>query len=265
MAPTALASFRMRRPRPLGVLLRASYYRSVFGARQAAKLYVARVLGRRRINLRPPGINRPLICRPRESDRFTLCHVFAEKDAEVPLALEPRLIVDGGANVGYVSVYYANRYPDARIVAVEPDHANVELARENCAAYPQVELLQAGLWSHDTMLEIHDPGLGWRSWGLQTREARNAAGAAVEGISIATLLQRIGEDEIDILKLDIEGSEEQVFADGAADWLTRVGVLLVETHGEASKQAVEGAMEVASFTQLRTGHRLVFANPSRAQ
>jgi FkbM family methyltransferase len=245
----------------VGIMNRAAYYRSAVGGVQAAKLYASRAVRRPRITLRMPGIERPVVCRPRESDRFTFCHVFVERDAEIPVTLTPRLIVDGGANVGYVSVYYANRYPDARIVAIEPDRGNLELARENCAPYPQVEFLRAGLWSHDTALEIDDSGVGWGSWALQTREARKGAPDPVAGLSMATLMKRIGEERIDILKLDIEGSEERLFSGDRLDWLRCVGVVLVETHGEASERAVSASMQAASFTQVRTGHRLVFVSP----
>jgi FkbM family methyltransferase len=246
----------------LGVAIRAAYYRSSIGGVQAAKLYASRALRLPRITPRVPGIERPVLCRPRESDRFTLCHVFVERDAEIPVTLAPRLIVDGGANVGYVSVYYANRYPSARIVAVEPDRGNFDLARENCAPYPHVQLVRAGLWSHDTPLEVTDPGIGWRSWGLQTREARKNASEAVEGISIPTLLKRIGHDQIDVLKLDIEGSEERLFSGDCLDWLRHVRVVLVETHGEASKRAVSSAMQAASFKAVQTGHRLAYVSPT---
>jgi hypothetical protein len=99
-----------------------------------------------------------------------------------------------------------------------------------------------------------------RSWGLQTHEATRSASDTVEGITIPTLLEKIDRERIDILKLDIEGSEEALFRADSLTWLRRVGVVLIETHGDAAEKAVLAAMNEASFTQIRTGHRLVFVN-----
>src|SRR5262249_22726286 len=217
--------------------------------------------GRPRVALRVPGLAYDVVCRTRDSDCLTLCNVFGEGDAELPVELVPRVIVDGGANAGYVSLYYASRYPRARIIGIEPDRSNFELAHENCAPYPQVEVIHAGLWSRDTTLEIQEPRSGWRSWALQTREAGSGAADGVEGISIPALLRRIGEETIDVLKLDIEGSEGQLFSDGPARWLAAVGVVVVEPHGDKAERTVRGALDRASFAQLNTeGHRLVFVN-----
>jgi hypothetical protein len=48
--------------------------------------------------------------------------------------------------------------------------------------------------------------------------------------SIPTLMHRLGVDRIDLLKLDIEGAEHDLFQDGAQDWLTSVHAIAIETH-----------------------------------
>lgn len=196
----------------------------------------------------------PISCRPTEPDRFTICHVFVEHDCDVNLPLTPRFIVDAGANVGYVSAYYAHHFPEADIVGLEPDPANIAVAKRNCAPYPRVELLCAGLWSRDIPLRIVDPDV--KSWMFQVREASDGETEAVGGISIPTLLRRSGHERIDILKLDIEGSEKALFSSpDCQDWLPAVDVVLVELHGEASERAVTEAMREASFTLFETHPR----------
>ena len=131
---------------------RLRYYRRSFGTRQTAKLYGARGIRRSTMEFRVPGVPHAISCRPTEPDRFTICHVFIERECDVPIPLAPRLIVDAGANVGYVSVYYGNQFPEADIVALEADLGNFAAAERNCAPYPRVELLHAGLWPRDTAL-----------------------------------------------------------------------------------------------------------------
>jgi FkbM family methyltransferase len=263
VASSVLACLGVGQSRLVRVLRRQALYGSSLGARQAVRFYAAQATRQPRIALRVPGLDRDLFCRTRDSDCLTLCNVFGELDAEIPVEIAPNVIVDGGANAGYVSVYYANRYPTARIIAIEPDRGNFELARENCAPYRNVEVIHAGLWSHDTTLEIHDPRMGWRSWAYQTHEADHGVAEGIDGISIPTLLRRIGEDRIDVLKLDIEGAEEQLVSSGSVEWLADVRVVLVETHGDEAERAVSAAMRRASFAELNTaGHRHVFVNPA---
>ena len=145
---------------------RLRYYERSFGARQTAMLYGARATGRPLIELRVPGMPHAIACRPTEPDRFTICHVFVEHDCDLAIPLNPQFIVDAGANVGYVSAYYANRFPEADIVGLEPDVGNIAVARRNCAPYPSVELLWAGLWPRDVPLQIVDPNA--KSWEFRS-------------------------------------------------------------------------------------------------
>jgi FkbM family methyltransferase len=226
---------------------RLRYYQRSFGTRQTAMLYGARATRRPLIELRVPGMPHPIACRPAEPDRFTICHVFVEHDCDLPVPVNPRFIVDAGANVGYVSAYYASRFPEADIVGLEPDAGNLAVARRNCRPYPRVELLQAGLWPRDAALQIVDPKV--RSWEFRVREAEAGEPDSVAGVSIPTLLGRSGHDRIDILKLDIEGSEEPLFSSpDCLNWLPAVDVVVVELHGESAERAVTGAMEGSSFS-----------------
>lgn len=49
-------------------------------------------------------------------------------------------IIDAGANIGLTSVYLANRFPNARILALEVDQQNFELLAENARPYPTSRL-----------------------------------------------------------------------------------------------------------------------------
>lgn len=63
----------------------------------------------------------------------------------------PRVIVDAGANIGLTAVYFANQFPAARILALEPESSNYALLCKNTAAYPQ-----AALWSSTATLDLVD-------------------------------------------------------------------------------------------------------------
>jgi hypothetical protein len=72
---------------------------------------------------------------------------------------ESQCIVDGGANVGYSSLYFARLYPSAQIIAVEPDEENAAVFKLNLARYQdRVELLKSAVCSRPARLAIrHAP------------------------------------------------------------------------------------------------------------
>ena len=151
-----------------------------------------------------------------------------EYDAIRPPA--PRFIVDAGANIGLVSALLATRYPEARIVAMEIDVANFELLKRNVRAYPNVVPLNAGLWSHATQLVIENPEA--RAWAFRARERvdGSTALASVPGLGVTDLLQRFNAPRVDLLKIDIEGGELQLFGPESEQWLDRVDLIAIELH-----------------------------------
>ena len=78
-------------------------------------------LGMGLVKVKVPGITSSVKIRPRTSDRYAFEQIFLDDDYALPMGLQPRFVIDGGANVGYASIYFSNRYPNADIVAVEPD------------------------------------------------------------------------------------------------------------------------------------------------
>ncbi len=136
------------------------------------------------------------------------------------------LIVDCGANIGASVAWFAARYPRAHIVAVEPAADNIELLRRNCCVY-DVDLRAAAVGPYDGETFLSDPGAG--TWAYQTVDAPDA-GYRVPVVSIGTILREKPAPRYApfVLKLDIEGAEKTLFADGAA--IDHFPVVIVEPH-----------------------------------
>src|SRR5690348_8461932 len=148
--------------------------------------------------------------------------VLLERQYEFPVPFEPRVIVDAGANIGMASVFFANKYAKARIIAIEAEHANFEMLRRNVLPYPQVTPIHAALWDSDGDVSIKNadnPG----EWGFTVRP-----GFGVHSITVPTLMGEFGLTGIDIFKIDIEGAEQEVFS--GCDWQDKVRCLMIETH-----------------------------------
>jgi hypothetical protein len=69
----------------------------------------------------------------------------------------------------------------------------------------------------------------------------------VPAISMTTLLQSQNLNWVDLLKIDIEDYEQQVFA-GPVDWLKQIGTLLIEIHSPVSYTTVQEAVQTHEFS-----------------
>ena len=176
----------------------------------------------------------PLLLRPNSSDVNVFSQVFVETEyAPLNHLTEVRLIIDLGANIGLSSAYFLNMFPDASVIAVEPDPANFALLKRNMKPYgSRVKAIHAGIWSHPARLTINDaPYRDGRAWTKQVVECDAITKDYIHGVDIPTLLKCSGHDEISLLKIDIEGAEAVIFATNYS-WITRVGAIAIELHDD---------------------------------
>jgi FkbM family methyltransferase len=209
------------------------------------------------LRLTVPGTSYRVAARRKGSDRASFDHVFAGA-YELDLPTQPELIVDLGANAGYASVFFALRYPSARVIAVEPVPENAKLVRKNVARLGRVDVVEAAAWPRPAQLALVDPGKGY--WGMRVTEDPSGAVAAV---TVPDLLQRAGAECIDILKIDIEGAEEQLFSENTG-WLERVRVLVLELHDRfvpGCRAALDAAIERSGvrFYELQRGEDVLLS------
>lgn len=152
-----------------------------------------------------------------------------------------RTIVDVGANVGLAALFFLEKFPVARLICVEPEPANFQLLQHNLRGTPAVAL-QAALSATDGTVKIDSSPQAYNA-----KVSADTGTTEVTAVSMATLLKSQGLAWVDLLKIDIEDYEQQVFA-GTASWLAQVGVLLIEIHSTASQVAVRRAVQAQGFS-----------------
>ena len=177
------------------------------------------------MNLKPRGIRHSLHCRVNDSDFAVLRQVIGKKEVAFPLRDRPSTIIDGGANVGYASILFANLWPDSRIIAIEPDPVNYEILLSNTSPYPNIECFQAAIWPVEESLTIANP----EDASFEFRVAPAADGTGqLSGMTISQIQERAGFSNVDLLKLDIEGAEYDLFREGCPSWVNCVKTIAVE-------------------------------------
>ncbi len=175
----------------------------------------------------------PFFLRVPSSDVLVYRQIFIDNDYLFLTEKQPDFIVDAGANTGLASIYFANKYPNSKIVAIEPEQSNFELLTTNVKPYPNIIPLQAALWCQSGELNLVDPGFG--EWGFITdvqdspERLLGRTCHTVKAVTIVDILTKFNIDKIDILKIDIEGAEREVFRDTSA-WIERVNSIIIELH-----------------------------------
>src|SRR5712675_1402142 len=66
----------------------------------------------------------PIELRGRTSDINCFQKIFMHREYQSPFDISPKLIIDAGANIGLSALYFAVTYPDAIIIAIEPEIHN---------------------------------------------------------------------------------------------------------------------------------------------
>lgn len=185
------------------------------------------------LQINRPDIKSPFFLRVPSSDVPTFDQIFIRQEYDFDVKRTPRTIVDAGANIGLASIYFSNKFPDAKIIAIEPEESNLEVLRRNIAPYGNIISVCGALWHENTRIDLVDPGLG--KWGFMTQaqdgveERYGEIVHEVQGMTVDTIMKEQGIDHIDILKIDIEGAEREVFRDPSS-WIGKVDALIVELH-----------------------------------
>jgi FkbM family methyltransferase len=136
--------------------------------------------------------------------------IFVHKYLRVPVRIPPervKLIVDLGANIGMSCLYWLAVYWRAEVIAFEPHPGH--------AAQCRINLARNGLLRRATLHGVAAgvaPGRAWISDAGTSSQVGTAPGRGYEIEVVDIFAQLIGL-RIDILKMDIEGSEYELLED----------------------------------------------------
>lgn len=178
-------------------------------------------------------------------DLITIWVIFCREEYKVPKG--SKVIIDAGANIGSFSIY-ASTGEVEEIHAIEPFPETFSLLEQNIKAN-----------ALDTKVKLNAMALadktGTRNMDLtegasQSRgllEENDPEGLKVETSTLKDFLDKIGKDEVDMLKIDIEGGEHEVFMSSTPETLQRIKYIAMEYHPKAPKQPLFDKITSSNF------------------
>lgn len=136
------------------------------------------------------------------------------------------LIIDCGGNIGLAAVWFAMHFPEAVICTVEPDSQNFEIIEMNTACFgDRVKRLKGGVWHEKGWLRITNPQAG--SAAYQVAHSANPTDDSIRAYTIDEICHLMGAEHALIIKIDIEGAQENLFKSNT-DWVGKTHLLTLE-------------------------------------
>jgi FkbM family methyltransferase len=242
----------------------------VFGVGVLIRHY-KKLTNNRVMTVKAQGVG-PVHIRAGESDIATLRQVFigGEYDLSHPEHLKDRVqaryraildmgsipvIADIGANIGSASLWFKQMFPEAAVVAVEPDPDNAAVLKRNLAGCPRVSVVEAAIGASAGFVALENRSSGW---AVQTKRAES-------GIAIVTVPDVLGQVPGGvpfIIKIDIEGFESDLFKSNL-DWIADAYVVMIEPHdwmlpGQMTSRAFQQAMAAHPFEMFIRGENILY-------
>lgn len=181
------------------------------------------------------GFSRPVTIRGSSSDPWVLNQILICHEYAGFIELEPKRILDGGANIGLASLYWSSCFPDAEIVAVEPDPENFRILTKNTEHLANVTPIQGGLWSKETKLHIQSESA--EKYAISVVE--DECNGTINAYDIPSIMRFQGWDYIDVVKLDVEGAEVSILAENSHLWINKINILIIELHQDIDQRAAK--------------------------
>ena len=154
------------------------------------------------------------------------CYYFETENAHP-------LILDVGAYIGISVLYFKREYPDCKIIAFEPNPDAVAMLEENIFnnALDNIEVHQTAIWDENGEKNLYIDKTGLDRFSVASFSPK-AWDSSVESNKIIIKTERLDKylnQEVDLLKLDIEGSEQKVLK-SIKKLLPKIKNIILEYH-----------------------------------
>jgi FkbM family methyltransferase len=180
-------------------------------------------------------------------------------------SLNVRTMIDCGANIGFASLYFKLKYPMIKIFSLEPDSENFELLKKNTLWSSDISISKSAVWREDANLYESGAFRDSLPWSKQYSEIKTDRRKEVKSYSLKSIFYNSGFTHVDFLKMDIEGSEFEVFRNKEnLDFLCKVFLFAIEIHPEmGDKEVLVSIFKEHDFLLFETKETILGVNKRR--
>ena len=140
-------------------------------------------------------------------------------------------ILDLGSNAGFAALYFTKNWPEACVLAVEPDSGNYRALCDNTKNHNSIEPVHAAVANSNGQVRITNPDEA--EWAYRTETLQSTSDDAIPAKTVQTLVDSASNQGKlcipFIIKIDIEGFEDNLFAQNT-DWMNYFPVIIIEPH-----------------------------------
>jgi FkbM family methyltransferase len=237
--------------------------------------YIGLITGRNEMTLKLRKIGK-IRFRLTDSDVEIIRQIFSNQDynlANIPhhgaiqqfcsnlvAAGQTPIIIDAGANIGASSLWFANQFPQASIIAVEPEPANANLCRANLASYPNAMVIEGAIGGEGGWVVLENT----EGDAMAVRTARSGTGRGIPIFTISDLMNLIPRGQLLMVKIDIEGFESDLFSTDT-EWVALPKVIIIEPHdwlfpGRKTSQTFQRTLANLDCELFIKGENLIYVN-----
>jgi len=211
-------------------------------------------------------VRTPISLRSGTSDIPLFYEIFWKNEYGFNLSFEPVNIIDAGANIGLAALFFANKYPNTKIISIEPEKSNFDLMLMNINDYPNIIPLRKGLSNLSNQKnEVYESDKG--KWGFTTglvsESLHQDDERIISTISIDDIMAMYNLAYLDIVKIDIEGAEKELFESNYENWLSKTRCLVIELHDRLKLGCSKNffnAIGRYNFSLSQKGENLILIN-----
>lgn len=176
----------------------------------------------------------------REEFKLLCDEIFNKGIYNIKLNKKPS-IIDTGAHVGLATLYFKSKYPDAHIIAFEPNPNIFPILEENMSynGINNVELYNIALGKKEEVrtFYIDDTGNDWFSTSGFIKNSWKHIQSTVDIKVKVDKLSKYIRGSVDLLKMDIEGAEGEVLEElDHAKKLKDIRNIIIEFHPVDNKK-----------------------------
>lgn len=202
----------------------------------------------------------PVHVRGKTSDKKSFEQIFISEEYNIDFENHQTKkinIIDAGANCGHAALYFKSKFPKSKIICIEPEETNIEMIKINTKKIKEIIIIKKGLWYKKTNLIIINKK---EKWSFIVKEYKKGD---IGAISISDIIKRYRLKSVEILKIDIEGSEKKIF-ENLNEKITRiVKWIIVEPHDRYvpnTKKTILNYAIINKFKIIYKGENIILKN-----